>query len=166
MAMQWTIYSNGALRNISNYKELDPSRVGPELQKHVTNEAALEAAKNRRNVLHNHLEWDDATCGVIHRLGQIASLRSCVRLYDDERDETVRAFISLADDADRYRSRYYSRQEVIDSVEIQRQLLRKWIARFEAFQQDMREMEDLCQAAREFGEVLKRRLDSFEAARP
>jgi len=163
MAEQWTVHQNSALRNVKNRTQLDPSRVGPELQRHPTNETALEAAKSNRNPLHRHLEWDDAVCGVAHRLGQIAALRSCIRLYDEETDEVHRAFISLTDDEDRHRARYYSRQQVLDSIEIQRQVLRKWITRFEAIQSDLSEMEDLCQAAKDFGQRLRDRLQSFEA---
>jgi len=163
MAEQWTVHQNSALRIIKNRNQLDPSRVGPELQRHPTNETALEAAKSNRNVLHRHMEWDDAVCGVAHRLGQIAALRSCIRLYDEATDEVHRAFISLTDGDDPHRARYYSRQQVLDSVEIQRQVLRKWIARFAQIEDDLREMEDLCEAARGFGQRLRDRLQSYEA---
>lgn len=163
MAEQWAVHQNSAMRNIKNPRQLDPSRVGPELARHPTNETALEAARSNRNALHRHLEWDDAVCGVAHRLGQIAALRSCIRLYDEATDQIHRAFISLTDGDDPHRARYYSRQQVLDSVEIQRQVLRKWIARFETIQDDLHEMEDLCSEAREFGRRLRDRLQSFEA---
>ena len=158
---EWVVHPNAGLAALNNVKALDPALVGPELRRHETNEEALEAAKNAANPLHNHLEWDDAVCGVTHRLGQIASLRSCIRLYDPETDTVKRAFIGLRETNGGHKARYYSPQQVLDSTALQERVLAQWENRLEAMEADMREINDLCDGARELRDRVRTRRESL-----
>ncbi len=148
MAKTWVVHQNAGLAALKNTKALDPTKLGPELQKYETNEAALNAAQNPKNPLHRHLEWDNAAAGAAYRLGQIAALRSCIRLYDDETDEVTKAYIGLRDEGKKRQVRYYSPEKVIDSVALQRRLIEMAIRKLDAFSQDFRELMDLCEGVK------------------
>lgn len=54
----------------------DPQQIGEELSRiaeandgKLTPHATVEAAKNRRSVLHRHFEWNDEKCGERFSLG-------------------------------------------------------------------------------------------------
>lgn len=161
MAKSFIVFRNAGLSAIKNVKSLDPHKVGTELQKHDGNEEALEAAKNPRNPLNRHLEWDDAVCGVAHRLGQIASLRSCIRLYDDETDETSKAFIGLRADTTGHKVRYYTPEQIIDSVVLQKKLIEGAVKKLDAFSMEFRELMDLCDGVKTTRDRLLKELDNL-----
>src|ERR1700737_2796171 len=59
-------------------------------------EVILNAAANPDNPLHNGLEWDNAKCGHAHRLDQIRSLTSSLRIVPAVITDTPqRAFLSI-----------------------------------------------------------------------
>jgi len=161
MASEYVVHPNGAFVTIKRAKDLDPSRVGAELQRHATNEAALEAAKSTRNPLHRHLEWDDAICGHHHRLGQIAALRSCIRIWNEETDETSRAFVGIILPGNGRQARYYSTPQVIDSAALQYALMKRWIAKLESMKSDFREIRDICTKVTDLYDDIKLRMEEL-----
>src|SRR5690348_5499317 len=82
----------------------DPQKIGEELEKlsgdagELTPDVVVEAARNPRNVLHKHFEWDDQKAAEAFRLDQARCLIRSVVVEDDDSEEgRSAAFISIAD---------------------------------------------------------------------
>lgn len=65
----------------------DPDKIGQELEAiaakaggHLTPIAIVDAARDRKSVLHKHFEWDDAAAAEAYRLDQARSLVRCIHV--------------------------------------------------------------------------------------
>jgi hypothetical protein len=65
-----------------------------EVRGKVTAELILESAKNKKSVLHNYFQWDDAKAAHSYRLGQATQLLSRieVKIIKDGQPRVLRAF--------------------------------------------------------------------------
>jgi hypothetical protein len=112
---------------INNVDDADPQVIGEALEKiakanqgHLKAEAVLEAAKNRRHVLHRHFEWDDAKAANAFRLDQARMIVRSVAIEGEEESEPVQAFHSVTDKGGRS---YRHHGEVLGSARLQRLVL-------------------------------------------
>lgn len=140
----------------------EAQRVGPELfrlarQGVLTAEAVVEAARNRRSVLHRYIEWDDEAAAYEFRLVQARTLiRSIAIEVKNERGQTV-PVRGLFDVTLEDRTRGYMTTPAImavpylrDQVEDRaRTEMESWIARYRA-------IASLAEASRVAQEVLRK----------
>ena len=163
MVKQYAYVPNAGSIKLKNAKDLaDPAvaaRVGEQLERYRTNLELVHAARSSaRNPAHRFFEWDLEKAAMTTWLSQAASLRSCIRFYDTETEEVTRAFIGIREEGEHsHISRYYSPVEVIDNTALQERLLRQWETRLNALIDDMREIEDLCQAAKDLRDMVRSR---------
>lgn len=127
-------------------------KIGEELQAitdankgRLTPKDVVERARNPRNTLHKHFEWDDAKAADAHRLEQARELIRVVRVEDEAHSEPVRAFLSLQDNGVAYRSV----GEVQSSPALQEIVLKQALRDLRAFEQRYRDMKDVCEDIRE-----------------
>jgi hypothetical protein len=101
----------------------------------------LEAAKNRRNPLHKHFEWDDAVAGHKYRLEQARSIIRLIRVEPtNENDRPTRAFISVKDSKG---VAYRDLGEIKRSADLQISLLKQARADLESFRERYAMFRDL-----------------------
>lgn len=108
----------------------------------LTPKAVIERARNPKNVLHKHFEWDDAKAAHSFRLEQARELIRIVRV--DEVEGPVRAYYSIADRGVAYRSL----EEVRATPSLQEVVLKQALRDLRAFEQRYRDMKDVCEDVR------------------
>src|SRR5262245_47721303 len=91
---------------IPNGKKANPQKIGEELDRiassnkgKLTPRDVVTAAKNPRNILHKHFDWEDKQAAEKWRLSQAQEIIRCIRVEDERtEDGTARAFISIAEE--------------------------------------------------------------------
>lgn len=107
----------------------------------------VEAARDPKNPLHRHFEWDDSAAAEAYRLEQAREIVRIVRV-EQEDAPPVRAFLSVNDGKTSYRAT----AEVQSSVHLQDLVLKAALRELQAFQVRYAEISDICgdlQAAQE-----------------
>ena len=116
----------------------------------LTAEDTWEAARNRRNPLHRHVEWNTAVAAKAYQLDQCRELIRVIRVVDTDRDERERrAFVNVTD-RDKGRA-YRDVGEILDSRALQLLVLvaaERELAAWEARYQDLVEICDMVRGAR------------------
>lgn len=142
------IFRDGPV-TIKNAKKADPQKIGTALAKiaeqqkgRLTPPAVVEAARDVRNPLHKHFEWDDAVAAQSYRLGQARMLIRSVALVGDGDDEPAPAFLSIADKGG---TAYRTVQEVMDSADLQSAVLAAAERDLAAFEKRYRQLQDICE---------------------
>lgn len=140
-------FSDGPL-TIKAAKRADPQKIGEALEKitsasggKLTPQATVEAAKNPRNPLHKHFEWDDAKCGIAYRLEQAREIIRLVRIENDDEIEMPRAFLSVASQGG---TSYRQLADIKGSAELQIQIMKQADRDLEAFQRRYRDLVEIC----------------------
>jgi hypothetical protein len=121
----------------------------------------LNAARDKSNYLHRHLEWDDKIAGEKYRLQQIRELVSCIDIIDDS-DKNKRqlpAFISLIE---RQGRGYHTAREVMDSATLQDIALRQAEADLAAYEKRLAQFVDICTAIRAARELIAERRAKYD----
>lgn len=126
----------------------------------LTPKAVVDAARNKRNPLHHHFEWDDATAAENYRLDQARNLIRIVRVIDEEaREGTTRAFVSVnAKDGVSYRPI----ADVKRSADLQLAVLQQADRDLEAFQRRYSELKDICKFVSDAREAIASRRKAIE----
>jgi len=89
-------------------------------------QAVVNAARNKRSVLHPYFDWDDSEAGESWRLHQARNLLRVVVMYepiDEKRSVECRVFVSLTTDRDNDGGGYRVTHTVLSDPEQRRQLL-------------------------------------------
>lgn len=145
--------------------QADPQRIGEALAKiakksggELTPHATVDAARDRKHVLHPHFEWDDKRAAENHRLDQARAIIRSITVEDLETSEPpARAFHSITA-KDGNGTSYRTLKEVLSSPDLQEILLKAAERDLAAFEARYRELVDVCalvKAARQ--EIVKRR---------
>jgi hypothetical protein len=151
---------------ILNAKKADPQKIGQALAKiteaaggRLTPAAVVDAAKDRRSVLHRHFLWDDAKAGELYRLDQARELVRVIRVEDEDREPT-RAFLSIRDDAG---TSYRTAGEVAGSLDLQLMVLKQAERDLEAWTKRYREISDACADVTAAREKVRSKRQALEA---
>ena len=161
---------------IKNAKRADPQRIGEELTR-ITMEnggdlrphLVREAARNRRNVLHRHFEWDNQVAAESFRLDQARELIrmiKAVEITDDGQEQySGMAFVSITDPK---AGRVYKRlSDVMTNTRLQVRVMDMAVRDLEAWERRYAELEDVCSLVRVARERLtSRRTEIEERDRP
>jgi hypothetical protein len=153
---------------IKNAKDADPQKLGEALMKVqrengglLTKADALKAARDRRNAMHRHLEWNDKVAADKHRMSQIGELIRII-IRDDPADETVvphRAFLSVNDNGTAYRGI----DEVLRNQTLQLAVWKQALRELRAFETRYAELLSICELVRSARERLSEQIQQAEA---
>lgn len=147
-------------------KNADPQKIGEELARLATNaggdltpKAVVEAARDPKNLLHPHFEWDDAIAADRYRQDQAREIIRCIRVEDDETEQPERAFLSVAGKGG---TSYRTLQDVRSSIDLQKAVLSAAERDLDAFERRYRDMIDVCDLVRSARERVKARRNKIE----
>jgi len=121
----------------------------------------LNAARDKSNYLHRHLEWNDKVAGEKYRLQQIRELVACIDIVDTSSKEPKQlpAFISLIE---RQGRGYYTTREVLDSATLQDIALRQAETDLAAYEKRLVQFADICSAIRAARELIAERRAKYD----
>jgi hypothetical protein len=117
--------------------------------------AVVDAARDKRHVLHPHFEWDDSVAAENFRLDQARNLIRIVRVEDEDAKEgSTRAFVSINEGSTAYRPA----ADVKQSVNLQEALWRQAMKELDAFERRYAELADICKLVKQARDALGRKL--------
>lgn len=129
---------------------LDPEKAGKELErlKKASNgllaaEEIVEAARDEKNVLHPHFEWDDSVAAEAYRQDQARDLVRSLTIdisRSNVEAKPVRAFVNVAVGQDRG---YVPTLTAMSSKDLRKQVLEKAFAELEAWRARHAELTEL-----------------------
>ncbi len=129
----------------------NPQKIGEALESVTTaNEgrlrpaAVIEAAREKKSVLHHHFEWDDDVAANAYRVDQARTLIRSIRVEESD-DEHRPAFLSIHDASG---TAYRAIAEVMSSRDLQLAILRQAGRDLDAFDKRYRELTDICDIVR------------------
>jgi len=134
---------------LKNAKDADPQKIGVALSEiaavsggHLKPAAVVEAARAPRHVLHKHFEWKDSVAAERYREQQARQIIRSVRIVNDD-DETKpqAAYLSISDKGG---VSYRPLEAVINSVDLQLQVLKQAERDLDAFERRYRDLNDIC----------------------
>jgi hypothetical protein len=152
MAIRY-VFKEDSVIALPNMKNADPQILGEclaDIQKRndgrLKPQNVVDVARDKSSPLHMHFEWDDKKCGIAHRISQARDLIGCFVMIDDDKKKSthnqgVAAFISVTDNKG---PSYRSAQEVMGSVELQKNVLAAAKRELEAFQKRFQSLKGLC----------------------
>jgi len=152
-----------------NNKEADPDAIGQELTRikdankgRLMPQTVVEEARNRRNPLHRHFEWNDKTAAEAYRLDQARELIRIIQIEDTDGDKPPRrAFVSVNDDGMSYRGL----TEVLSSQSLQLAVLVSAERELRAFETRYNELLDICELVRDARARLRERIQQTGESR-
>jgi hypothetical protein len=120
----------------------------------------LNAAHDKSNYLHRHLEWNDAIAGDKYRLQQIREIVACIDIVDtsDKKERQLPAFISLIEREGRG---YHTAREVLDSATLQDIALRQAETDFLAYEKRLQQFSDICSAIKTARELIAEKREKY-----
>lgn len=152
---------------IKNAKRADPQKIGTALAKiaeqqkgRLTPPAVVKAARDTRNPLHKHFEWDNQIAADAYRLDQARALIRSVALVGDGDDELKPAFLSIADKGG---TSYRTVQDVLDSADLQSAVLAAAERDLAAFEKRYQQLGDICELIRDAREKVAARRTKNES---
>lgn len=159
------IFAEDRVLAIKNKSKADAQVIGEELERirmlnagELRTKDAVEAAKDPRNVLHQHLEWDNIEAGYRWRLKQMRSLiNSVVRITSNGEEKQIPAFVSIR--TDEHGVSYRETSEVLRSTHLRKRLLEQALGEAEAYRRRYSRFEELAQAAEVLTKVAKKLID-------
>ena len=139
---------------IKGKDKANPQKIGEELARlsaktkgRLTPKAIVEAAKDSRNILHRHFDWEDKTAAQKWRISQAQDLVRAIHTENADTESGVaRAFLSINDkDGTSYRAL----DEVLSSADLQSKVLAAAERDLLTFEQRYRNLTDICDLIRE-----------------
>jgi hypothetical protein len=155
---------------VKNPAKADPQKLGEALEKARRETAegqdmrvtAIENARNRKNALNPHLEWEDPVAAHQFRLIQINQLICSIRVEDVETGEQRPAFISVT--PTKGRRHFATPSEVYSSLDLQVAVMRAAEADLEQWRRRYRMLGEICDAIAEAADKVRDRREAMEAA--
>jgi hypothetical protein len=137
----------------------NPQKIGEALTKisasnggHLVPSAVVEAARDAKNVLHRHFEWNDKTAAEKFRLDQARSLIRCIHVESDDTESGVtRAFLSIREKSG---ISYRTVEDVLNSADLQSRLLAQAERDLISFETRYKNLSDICDLIRQARERL------------
>lgn len=158
MAVKYT-FKEDAVLNIKAASKANPQVIGEALEAisakaggHLMPSAVVDVARDRKNPLHRHFEWDDEVAAEAFRLDQARSLIRCIHVASDDTESGVaRAFLSIREkDGTSYRSI----SDVLSSADLQQRVLAQAEKDLLAFESRYQSLQDVCELVRSARERL------------
>lgn len=113
---------------------------------HLTPIAVVEAARDRKSVLHRHFEWDDKIAAEKHRAAQARDLIRSIHVENaDSEDGLSRAYLSIREkDGTSYRTI----GDVLGSADLQSRVLAQAERDLISFENRFSQLQDICALVR------------------
>src|SRR5207244_3697017 len=148
------VFKEDAVLTIKGADKADPQKIGEALAAisdkaggHLTPDAVVAAARERRSPLHRHFEWDDATAAEKYRVDQARSLIRSVHLsHEDSEDGMARAFLSVREKGG---TSYRALADVLNSADLQRRVLDAAERDLLSFETRYKSLSDICNLIRQ-----------------
>lgn len=122
---------------------------------HLVPAAVVDAARDRKNPLHPHFEWDNAAAADKYRLDQARSLIRSIHVESADTESGVaRAFLSIREKSG---VSYRSMDDVLRSADLQQKVLAAAERDLVAFESRYASLEDICGLIRQARERLSAR---------
>lgn len=142
------VFKDSPITIKGSYKA-DAQKIGEALERiasvsggSLTPTSVVEAAKNQRNPLHKHFEWDDSIAAQSWRIEQARSIIQCIHAMDDDAESgRARAFISVTT---KDGTAYHTLGAIKESVDLQAQVLKQAERDLEAFEKRYKSIQDIC----------------------
>lgn len=151
---------------IKNAKGADPQKIGEALEAiavanggTITPAVVLETAKDPKNPLHAHFEWDDGKAAIAYRMDQAREIVRVIRV-EDEDEEPRQAFLSISDGGG---TAYHRVGDVMRSSGLQLRVLAQAERDLQAWERRYSSLSDICdlvKVAREKTAAKKQELES------
>lgn len=139
------------------------ARIAAENDGELRPQHVVEAARDKRNPLHKHFEWDDKKAADAYRLDQARAIIRIVRTQVEPDEAPVRAFYSVKDDSGQ---RYRAVETVMSSASLSFALVKAARKELEAFQSRYRTIRELAQPISDAMDAIDRKLkDTDQRAR-
>ena len=147
---------------IQNAKNADPQKIGEALEKitaahggYLEPLSVVDAARDKKSVLHAHFEWDDALAANKFRLDQARALIRSIRVEDSDTDDGhIQAFVSVAE---RGGVAYRPIDAIRTSADLQAKVLAQAERDLDAWQKRYRSLQDVCAIVQKAQELVKRK---------
>lgn len=146
-------FADGEILAIKAIGQANPQKLGEALEVisaksggRLTPPAVVEAARDKKNILHKHFEWSDPVAAEAYRLDQARSLIRCIHVESTEAENGyARAFLSIKD---RDGTSYRSLSDVMRSADLQAKVLAAAERDLISFENRFRDMTDICDLIR------------------
>lgn len=140
--------------SIKSAAKADPQKIGEALEKisataggHLTPEAVVIAAKDRKSVLHKHFEWNDEKAAEAYRVDQARSLVRCIHIDGQDTENGIaRAFMSIREKSG---TSYRGLSDILGSADLQARILAQAERDLLAWENRYKQIEDVCALIRE-----------------
>lgn len=150
---------------LKNADKADPQQIGEALADiekahsgRIEPEFVVKAAKDTKNPLHPHFEWNDKVAAHAHRMDQARSIISLIRVDQGDGAPPRPAYVSLPDQGYAYRNV----EEVSRSRELQLLVLRQAERDLNAFEKRYHMLSDICELVRVAREGVERKRSEYE----
>lgn len=160
------VFRDGDPLTFTAADQADPQAIGEALEDIKTSTGGelrakdvLDAARDKRHVLHKHFEWDDNVAAERYRLDQARGIIRVVRVWEDDQEEPQRAFLSVPADKGTV---YRSIEDVRSSRDLQIAVMKRANDDLDAFSRRYRELTDVCQFVHQAKGALQKRLKNIE----
>lgn len=135
--------------SIQNKDKADPQKIGKALEEisekvggHLTPRAVVDAARDRKNALHVHFEWDDKLAAESYRITQARDIIQAIHIVSDSVPSGyARAFLSISDKSG---TSYRTLEEVMSSADLQSRILAQAERDLISFETRYSELQDIC----------------------
>lgn len=143
---------------------MDAAKVHAELEKirdnskgELRNEDIVSAAKSKRNPLHKGFTWDDAECGVQHRLREAAQIVRCITVVRPEAPDkgSVRAYEVSRSKSEPRRRSYRAIDDILEDDEARSELLNRALGELLAIRRRYTQLQELAIIFREVDALLE-----------
>ena len=140
------------------YREVE--RIRAKNGGNATAEAVVEAAKSKRNPLHEEFEWDDEAAANEFRLTQARSLLRSIHVIRDEvasdRPQRIYEVVTIrGDDEKKVRKVYQSVEEIMADPDSRAELLARALSELVAWQRRYRNLQEWAVVFRAAGKLLE-----------
>lgn len=161
------VFAEDTPLTIRGAAQADPQAIGTALEEiraanggELQPLAVVEAAKSRKNPLHQHFLWDVKAAAEAHWLDQARTLIRSVRIVDTAvKSGSVRAFVSLNTPSG---VNYHGVRDVQNSATLRAALLLQAEKDLDAWEKRYRELREICEVVAKAREMIRERRSGGE----
>jgi hypothetical protein len=163
-------FKEGEVLTIKAKDKADPQKIGKALETITANAGGrlmpadvVRAARDHKNVLHKHFEWDNELAAEQHRLDQARSLIRSIHVENVEAPSGyARGFLSVRDESG---VSYRTVTEVLGSADLQRSVLEQAERDLIAFETRYLALVDICEMVSQVRAKISQRRKSKHESR-
>jgi hypothetical protein len=163
------VFAEDSPLTIKGAAQADPQVIGTSLEDirnsnggEIQPKAVVDAARSKKNPLHQHFEWDNLVAAEAFRLEQARELIRSVRIVDTSvKSGSVRAFLSLNTESG---VNYHAVKDVQNSSTLRAALLLQAEKDLDAWEKRYKELQEICSVVAEARQMIKRKREG--EARP